>query len=316
MTASPVFVGIDVSKARLDITVRPAGTSSSVPHDEAGMATVVEQLRHMQPTLVVLEATGGLEVVLSGALAAAGVRVVVVNPRQVRDVAKATGRLAKTNALDAQVLAQFADAVRPAVRPLPEASTQELAALLASRRQLVEMLTAEKNRLGRAPRRIDRDIRTHIAWLERQVAQLETDLTRAIHASPMWRETDEWRQSMPGGGPVLATTLLASLPERGTLNRRQIAALVGVAPLNRESGRWRGKRIVWGGRTAVRAVLYMGALVAARHNPVLNAFYQRLRQAGKAPKVALTACMRKLLTTLNARLKHRTSWRGISAQAT
>jgi transposase len=316
MTASPVFVGIDVSKARLDIAVRPAGTISSVPHDEAGMATVVEQLRHMQPTLVVLEATGGLEVVLSGALAAAGVRVVVVNPRQVRDFAKATGRLAKTDALDAQVLAQFADAVRPAVRPLPEASTQELAALLARRRQLVEMLTAEKNRLGRAPRRIDRDIRTHIAWLERQVAQLETDLTRAIHASPIWREKDEWLQSMPGVGPVLATTLLASLPELGTLNRRQIAALVGVAPLNRESGRWRGKRIVWGGRTAVRAVLYMGALVAARHNPVLKAFYQRLRQAGKAPKVALTACMRKLLTTLNAMLKHRTSWRGISAQAT
>ena len=316
MTASPVFVGIDVSKARLDIAVRPAGTISSVPHDEAGMATVVEQLRHMQPTLVVLEATGGLEVVLSGALAAAGVRVVVVNPRQVRDFAKATGRLAKTDALDAQVLAQFADAVRPAVRPLPEASTQELAALLARRRQLVEMLTAEKNRLGRAPRRIDRDIRTHIAWLERQVAQLETDLTRAIHGSPIWREKDEWLQSMPGVGPVLATTLLASLPELGTLNRRQIAALVGVAPLNRESGRWRGKRIVWGGRTAVRAVLYMGALVAARHNPVLKAFYQRLRQVGKAPKVALTACMRKLLTTLNAMLKHRTSWRGISAQAT
>jgi transposase len=316
MTASPVFVGIDVSKARLDIAVRPAETISSVPHDEAGMATVVEQLRHMQPTLVVLEATGGLEVVLSGALAAAGVRVVVVNPRQVRDFAKATGRLAKTDALDAQVLAQFADAVRPAVRPLPEASTQELAALLARRRQLVEMLTAEKNRLGRAPRRIDRDIRTHIAWLERQVAQLETDLTRAIHASPIWQEKDEWLQSMPGVGPVLATTLLASLPELGTLNRRQIAALVGVAPLNRESGRWRGKRIVWGGRPAVRAVLYMGALVAARHNPVLKAFYQRLRQAGKAPKVALTACMRKLLTTLNAMLKHRTSWRGISAQAT
>ena len=316
MTASPVFVGIDVSKARLDIAVRPAGTIRSVPHDEAGLATVVEQLRQMQPTLVVLEATGGLEVVLSGALAAAGVRVVVVNPRQVRDFAKATGRLAKTDALDAQVLAQFADAVRPAVRPLPEASTQELAALLARRRQLVEMLTAEKNRLGRAPRRIDRDIRTHIAWLERQVAQLDTDLTRAIHASPIWREKDEWLQSMPGVGPVLATTLLASLPELGTLNRRQIAALVGVAPLNRESGRWRGKRIVWGGRTAVRAVLYMGALVAARHNPVLKAFYQRLRQAGKAPKVALTACMRKLLTTLNAMLKHRTSWRGISAQAT
>ena len=314
MTESPVFVGIDVSKARLDIAIRPAGTTSTAPHDDAGMASVVEQLRQMQPTLVVMEATGGLEVVLSGALAAAGVRVVVVNPRQVRDFAKATGRLAKTDALDAQVLAQFAEAVRPAVRPLPEASTQELAALIARRRQLIEMLTAEKNRLGSAPRRIQPEIQTHITWLERQVAHLDTDLTTAIRSSPIWREKDEWLQSMPGVGPVLATTLLASLPELGTLDRRQIAALVGVAPLNRDSGRWRGKRIVWGGRTAVRAVLYMGALVAARHNPVLKAFYQRLRQAGKAPKVALTACMRKLLTMLNAMLKHRTPWRAICAQ--
>jgi transposase len=249
-------------------------------------------------------------------LAAAGVRVVVVNPRQVRDFAKATGRLAKTDALDAQVLAQFAEAVRPAIRPLPDTSTQELAALVARRRQLVEMLTAEKNRLGRVPRRIDGDIRAHIAWLERQLAQLDADLTRAIQSSPIWREKDEWLQSMPGVGPVLATTLLASLPELGTLNRRQIAALVGVAPLNRESGGWRGTRIVWGGRTAVRAVLYMGALVAARHNPVLKAFYQRLRQAGKAPKVALTACMRKLLTVLNAMLKDGKLWRGMSAQGT
>ena len=314
MTESPVFVGIDISKARVDIAVRPAGITNTVPHDEAGMATVVEQLRQMQPTLVVLEATGGLEVVLSGALAAAGVRVVVVNPRQVRDFAKATGRLAKTDALDAQVLAQFAEAVRPAARPVPEARTQELAALIVRRRQLVEMLTAEKNRLGSAPRRIQREIRTHIAWLERQMAQLDADLTTAIRSSPIWREKDNLLQSMPGVGPVLATTLLASLPELGTLDRRQIAALVGVAPLNRDSGRWRGKRSVWGGRTAVRAVLYMGALVAARHNPVLKAFYQRLRQAGKAPKVALTACMRKVLTMLNATLKHRTPWRAICAQ--
>ena len=314
MTESPVFVGIDVSKARLDLAVRPTGTISTVPHDEVGIATVVEQLRQMQPTLVVLEATGGLEVVLSGALAAAGVRVVVVNPRQVRDFAKATGRLAKTDAFDAQVLAQFAEAVRPVVRPLPEASTQELVALIARRRQLIEMLTAEKNRLGSAPRRIQHEIRTHITWLERQVAHLDTAMTTAIRSSPIWREKDELLQSMPGVGPVLATTLLASLPELGTLDRRQIAALVGVAPLNRDSGRWRGTRIVWGGRTAVRAVLYMGALVAARHNPVLKAFYQRLRHAGKAPKVALTACMRKLLTMLNAMLKHRTPWRTICAQ--
>ncbi|MDQ6732501.1 MAG: IS110 family transposase [Nitrospirota bacterium] len=310
------MVGIDVSKARLDLAVRPAGTISSASHDEAGLATVVEQLRQLQPTLVVLEAPGGLEVVLSGALAAAGVRVAVVNPRQVRDFAKATGRLAKTDALDAQVLAQFAEAVRPAVQPLPEASTQELAALIARLRQLVEMLTAEKNRRGSAPRRIQAEIRTHITWLERQVAHLDMDLMTAIRSSPMWREKDELLQSMPGVGPVLATTLLASLPELGTLDRRQIAALVGVAPLNRDSGRWRGKRTVWGGRTAVRAVLYMGALVAARHNPVLKAFYQRLRHAGKAPKVALTACMRKVLTMLNAMLKHHTLWRGICVQPT
>ncbi|MGH7232990.1 MAG: IS110 family transposase [Nitrospiraceae bacterium] len=314
MTESPGFVGIDVSKARLDLAVRPTGTTRTTPHDEAGVATVVEQLRQMQPSLVVMEATGGLEVVLSGVLAAAGVRVVVVNPRQVRDFAKATGRLAKTDALDAQVLAQFAEAVRPPVRPLPEARTQELAALITRRRQLIEMLTAEKNRLGSAPRRIQREIRTHIAWLARQVAHLNTDLTAAIRSSPIWREKDELLQSMPGVGPVLATTLLASLPELGALDRRQIAALVGVAPLNRDSGRWRGKRIVWGGRTAVRAVLYMGALVAARHNPVRKAFYQRLRHAGKAPKVALTACMRKVLTMLNAMLKHRTPWRAICAQ--
>ncbi len=246
-----------------------------------------------------------------GALAAAGLPVVVINPRQVRDFAKATGRLAKTDAIDAQVLAQFAEAVRPTVRPMPDAHTQALAALMTRRRQVLDMLTAETNRLGSAPRRIRREIQTHIRWLERQVAKLDDELRQAIHSSPVWREKDDLLQSMPGVGPVLATTLLASVPELGTLNRRQIAALVGVAPVNRDSGTLRGKRMVWGGRAAVRAVLYMGALVAARHNPVLKAFYQRLRQAGKTSKVALTACMRKLLTMLNAMLKHRTPWRGI-----
>jgi transposase len=316
MTDAAVFVGIDISKARLDVALRPRGTAFGVDHDDAGIVTVIERLRSQPPTLVVLEATGGLEVVVASALAAAGLPVVVVNPRQVRDFAKATGRLAKTDAIDAQVLAQFADAVRPALRPLPDASTQALAALMTRRRQILDMLTAETNRLESASRRIRREIQTHIRWLERQVAKLDEELSQTIRSSPVWRAKDDLLQSMPGVGPVLATTLLASVPELGTLNRRQVAALVGVAPLNRESGTWRGKRTVWGGRAPVRAVLYMGALVAARHNPVLKAFYQRLRQAGKAPKVALTACMRKLLTMLNAMLKHHTPWRGICVQPT
>jgi transposase len=234
----------------------------------------------------------------------------------VRDFARATGRLAKTDRLDAQILAQFAEAVRPACRPLPDASTQQLAALLTRRRQLVAMLTAEKNRRGSAPRGMRSQIQTHIDWLEQHVAQLDRDLTTAVQASPIWREHDELLRSVPGIGPVITRTLLAELPELGTLTRKQIAALVGVAPLNRDSGTFRGKRTIWGGRATVRAALYMGALVAARHNAVLKAFYQRLRGSGKAPKVALTACMRKLLTILNAMLKHRTPWRTISDQAT
>lgn len=316
MTDAAVFVGIDISKTRLDIAVRPLGIAFGVDHDEAGIVILIERLRQHLPALVVLEATGGLEVMVASALAAAELPVVVVNPRQVRDFAKATGRLAKTDAIDAQVLAQFADAVRPALRPLPDASTQALAALLTRRRQIVDMLTAETNRLGSASRPIRHEIQTHIQWLECQVAKLDKELSQTIRSSPVWRAKDRLLQSMPGVGPVLATTLLASVPELGTLNRRQAAALVGVAPLNRESGAWRGKRLVGGGRAPVRAVLYMGALVASRHNPVLKAFYQRLRQAGKAPKVALTACMRKLLTMLNAMLKDDKPWRGISAPAT
>ena len=231
-----------------------------------------------------------------------------MNPRQVRDFAKAAGRLAKTDALDAAVLAHFAAAVRPTPRPLPDAATQSLAALVTRRRQLVEMLTAERNRLGSAPRVLRAEIQAHITWLQRRLARLDTDLGQAIQTSPVWRAQDDLLQSVPGVGPVLATTLLASLPELGTLNRRAIAALVGVAPLNRDSGTFRGRRMVWGGRAAVRAVLYMGTLVAVRHNPVLRAFYQRLRAVGKLPKVALTACMRKLLTILNAMLKHQTRW--------
>jgi transposase len=307
MTSAQVFVGIDVSKAQLDIALRPEGRFSA-SNDEAGFAQILERLNAAPPTLVVLEATGGLEIPITGILAAAGVPVAVVNPRQVRDFAKAAGKLAKTDALDAQILAHFAEVMRPEPRPLPDEQTQTLAAILARRRQLVEMLTAEKNRLGSARPPVRKRLRTHIAWLERELAHTDRDLAHAIRESPVWREKDELLQSTPGVGPVVTTTLLADLPELGALTGKQISALVGVAPFNRDSGTLRGTRTVWGGRTQVRAVLYMGALVATRFNPVIRAFYQRLCAAGKAKKVALTACMRKLLTILNAMMKHRTRW--------
>ena len=314
MSASTApFVGIDVSKSQLDVAVRPSGETWAVAHDEAGLSALVARLRPLGPTLIVLEATGGLEVALAGALAAATLPVVVVNPRQVRDFARSTGALAKTDRLDAQSLARFAEAVRPEPRPLPDAQAQELSALLQRRRQLVDMLTAEKNRLQAAPRRIRPQIQAHIKWLHRQIRQFDDDLRTLVRSSPLWRDKDDLLRSTPGVGPVLATTLVAALPELGTLTRHQIAALVGVAPLNRDSGTLRGRRTVWGGRAHVRAVLYMGTLVAVRHNPVVAAFYLRLRAAGKVPKVALTACMRKLLTILNAMLKHRTRWAPVLA---
>jgi transposase len=310
-----VFVGIDVCKAQLDLAFRPEGRFCA-PNDEAGYAQILERLRAVPPTLVVLEATGGLEVPLAGVLAAAGVPVVVVNPRQVRDFAKATGRLAKTDVLDARTLAHFAEVMRPELRPLPDEQTQALAAILARRRQLVEMLTAEKNRLGSAATPVRTSLRTHIAWLERELSHTESGLAQAIRESPVWREKEELLRSTPGVGPVMTTTLLANLPELGTLTGKQIAALAGVAPLNRDSGTLRGKRTVWGGRAQIRATLYMAALVAARFNPVIRAFYQRLCAAGKAKKVALTACMRKLLIILNAMLKHRIPWRTELVQCT
>ncbi len=309
-----LFVGIDVSKQQLDIAVRPSGETWTVAHDEAGLSALVARLCEFAPTLIVLEATGSLEVALAGALAAATLPVAVVNPRQVRDFARSTGTLAKTDRLDAQILAQFAAAVRPQPRPLPAAQAQELTALLQRRRQLVEMLTAEKNRLPLAARRIRPQLQAHIEWLHKQVAQFDDDLRQLIRSSPLWREKEDLLRSAPGVGPVLATTLVAALPELGTLSRHQIAALVGVAPLNRDSGTLRGRRTIWGGRAQVRTVLYMSTLVAVRHNPVVPAFYQRLRAAGKAPKLALTACMRKLLTILNARLKHHTRWAPVVAQ--
>ncbi len=303
-----VFVGIDVAQAHLDVCLRPGEAPWRVPYTEAGVAEVLDRLRPHRLALIVLEATGGLETALAAALAAAGLPVAVVNPRQVRDFAKATGRLAKTDALDADVLAHFAEAVRPQARPLPDAATQALAALVTRRRQLQEMLVAEQNRLRLAPAPVQRGLQAHIAWLQRQVKDLDRDLAQAIRQSPAWRAQDDLLRSVPGVGPVLASTLVAELPELGRLTRRQIAALVGVAPLNGDSGQRRGPRRCWGGRAPVRATLYMATLAATQWNPVLRAFYQRLLAAGKLKKVALTACMRKLLTILNAMVKAGTRW--------
>ena len=315
METGPLYVGIDVSKAQLDVAERPSGERAVIPHTEQDIAALVEQLGARRPACVVLEATGGLQAPLASALAIAGIPVAVVNPRQVRDFARATGQLAKTDAIDAQILARFAEAVRPAPRPLPDEATQAFSALLTRRRQLIEMLVAEQHRMRTAPRPIQRQIQAHLTWLKQQLAMLDEDLTHRIQATPLWREQEDLLRSVPGIGPVVSRTLLGELPELGRLTHKQIAALVGVAPLNRDSGSLRGRRIIWGGRAVVRGVLYMSAVVAARRNPIIKAFYQRLRIAGKAPKVALVACMRKLLTILNAMVKHRTPWR-LSAQST
>lgn len=309
METATAYVGIDVAKAKLDIAVYSSDQPWTFANSDAGISRAVSCLRELKPALIVLEATGGIEVPLVAALAVAGLPVVVANPRQVRDFARATGRLAKTDTLDARTLAHFAAAIRPPLRPLPDAHTQEMAAILTRRRQLVEMLTAEGNRLGAArSKAVRRRISAHITWLEKELANVDDDLDSSIRKSPVWREKDNLLQSVPGVGPVLSTTLLAHLPELGNLNRRQIAALVGVAPFNRDSGNFRGKRAVWGGRSAIRAALYMATLVATRYNPIIRAFYHRLCAAGKPKKVSLTACMRKLLTILNAMLKHRTPW--------
>lgn len=311
METAPLYIGIDVSKAQLDVAERPSGERAVIPHTEQDIAALVEQLGARRPACVVLEATGGLQAPLASALAIAGIPVAVVNPRQVRDFARATGQLAKTDAIDAQILARFAEAVRPAPRPLPDEATQEFSALLTRRRQLIEMLVAEQHRMRTAPYPIQQQIQAHLTWLKQQLAMLDEDLTHRIQATPLWREQEDLLRSVPGIGPVVSRTLLGELPELGRLTHKQIAALVGVAPLNRDSGSLRGRRMIWGGR----GVLYMSAVVAARRNPIIKAFYQRLRTAGKAPKVALVACMRKLLTILNAMVKHRNPWR-LSAQGT
>ncbi len=302
------FVGIDVSKDQLDVAQRPGRAQWQVRNDGQGIAELLGRLQEIGPDLIVLEATGGWELAAVGVIASVGLPVVVVNPRQAREFARATGKLAKTDAVDARVLAHFADAVRPEVRPLPSQETRELEALVARHRQLVEMLTAERNRLRATPSSVQEDVREHIIWLEARLERIDTELRDRLRDSPVWREQDDLLRGVPGVGPVLSVTLLADLPELGTLNRKQIAALVGVAPIARDSGKFRGKRSVGGGRAQVRAALYMGALVATRHNATIRAFYQRLVGSGKPKKVAVVAAMRKLLTMLNSMLKHRTPW--------
>jgi transposase len=308
MEHSP-FVGIDVSKDHLDVHIHPTGAALRVSHDDAGFVTLLERLRSVAPTVVVLEATGGYEVTVAATLASAGLPVAVVNPRQIRDFARATGQLAKTDTLDARVIALFAAAVRPAARSLPDEHAQALGELIARRRQLVDMLGAEHNRRRLLrDRRLQRHLQAHIDWLEEALRRLDHDLTTLIRSSPVWREADDLLRSVPGIGPVTATTLIADLPELGRLDRRRIAALVGLAPFARDSGAFRGRRMISGGRAHIRRVLYMATLTAIKHNPAIRVFYRRLVAAGRPGKVALIAAMRKLLTVLNAMLRDRRPW--------
>lgn len=315
MSASGIFVGIDVSKAHLDVAVRPTEDEWRSENTETGVREVVDRLKKLGPDLVVLEATGRLEGAVVSGLAVQGVPVVVVNPRQVRDFAKSTGQLAKTDALDARVIAHFAEAVKPVPRPLPDEQTRQLSSLLSRRRQLSEMLTAERNRLGSADGRMRRRLKAHIRWLKKELLEVDDDMDSAIRESPLWRGKDDILKSFPGIGTVVSTTLIAELSELGDLNGKEIAALAGVAPLNRDSGTLAGRRTVWGGRARVRTALYMAALVASRHNPVIKEFYLRLCKAGKPKKVALTACMRRILLIVNSMIKNKQKWNPAVAES-
>jgi transposase len=304
-----LFVGIDVARDRLDVHVRPTGEGFTLGNEEAGHRELVRRLHGLGPGLIVLEATGGYELPVTATLASTGLPVVVANPRQIRDFARATGRLAKTDALDAEAIARFAEGVQPPVRLLPTAEAQALGERVARRRQLVARLLAEQNRHNQVrDRRVRQRIAAHITWLRQALAEADRDLDDTIRSSPVWREKDDLLRSVPGVGDVTAQTLIAEVPELGSLGRRQIAALIGVAPLNRDSGTLRGRRMIAGGRPHVRRVLYMAALVAIRHNPAIAAFYARLTAAGRPKKVALVAAMRKLLTILNAILRERRPW--------
>ena len=305
-----LFIGIDVAKDRLDVHVRPAGEAFGVAREAKGLAELVERLRSLTPALIVLEATGGFERTVAAALAAAKLPLVVVNPRQIRDFARAIGRLAKTDAIDAAVIAQFAEAIRPEPRPILDAEAQALDDMVSRRRQLIEMIVAETNRKkATTNKRIAREIDRHFLYLQKRLTGLDGDIDTAIRSSPVWREKEELLVSVPGVAQKTARTLIAELPELGSLTRRRIASLVGVAPMNRDSGTMRGKRRITGGRATVRSALYMAAITAARCNPTLSSAYQRLRHAGKPPKLALIAILRRLLIILNAILRDKTPWR-------
>ena len=310
MTETETYVGIDVSKARLDVAIVPGEQTWSVANDDGGITELVDKLKGLTPKLVLLEATGGLERRVLARLVGGGLPAMAINPRNVRDFARSLGKLAKTDRIDAIVLGRFAQAIRPELRPIADEQSQELQALLTRRRQIVEMITAEKNRLFATDvSKTRRMIKEHIEYLQKSLNINDYDLDQTIKETPIWLEKVDLLESMPGVGRVTATTLVALLPELGTLGRKQIAALVGVAPFNRDSGTLRGRRAVWGGRATVRAVLYMAALTSSRWNPAIRALYRRLKAAGKPSKVALVACMRKLLTILNAMLRSRVPWR-------
>jgi transposase len=303
-------VGIDVSKARLDVHMLPSGEAFVVARDDKGLESLVERLTALDVSLIVLEATGGFETMVAAVLAGAGLPLAVVNPRQIRSFAKALGKLAKTDAIDDEVIALFADKVRPQVRPVPTSDARALGELVARRRQIVEMIGMEANRRRHAAdKRLAKTIDRHLAFLEKELAAVDADIDTDVRASPAWRETEDLLASVPGVGPVTARTLIAELPELGSLDRRKLAALVGVAPFNRDSGAWRGHRMIGGGRTSVRNVLYMAALVAIRHNPVVRATYQRLVNRGRPKKVAIIACLRQLLTILNAIVRTKSPWK-------
>ena len=304
----PTYVGVDVSKKQLDVVIRPIGKIFGVTNDRRGISQLVKRLKELQPVCIVIDATGGLEKELAYALAAESLPVAVVNPRQVSNFAKSLGRRAKTDAIDAAVLAHFAEVMKPEARALPDAAARELTALVNRHRQLVEMITAESNRRDLASKSVRKLIKSMLRSLKGQLLLVDREIRKAISASELWRHKAELLRSVPGVGEVTTATLLAGLPELGELDRRQIAALVGVAPFNRESGTWRGKRMIAGGRAWIRSVLYMSTIVAVRRNPILKEFYQRLRAKGKPAKQALTACMRKLLVVLNAMLRHQTPW--------
>lgn len=308
MKSPQPFVGIDVSAKRLDVAVLPGATHFTVPHADQGIASLVSRLQELAPQSVVLEATGGYEIPLAYTMSAAGLPVVIMNPKVLRHFAKSTGKLAKTDKLDARVLAHYAQAIQPPVRPLKDPQQAELANLMSRRRQLRDMIVMEENRRRTSTAKVRGNIDQHLKYLRQLLKDLDREIHEAIRRTPLWHEKSEILQSFNGVGPKVSASLIADLSELGTARRTQISALAGLAPMNRDSGQWRGKRTIQGGRPAVRQALYMAALVASRHNPLIREFYQRLRQAGKPAKVALTACMRKILVILNAMLKNRTCW--------